>query len=46
MNKFNRQYLEFKPNSASGNGPSTKRICKKAKCEDEKTKSNTPPTNE
>ena len=46
MNKFNREYREFKPSNAAGNGPPTSRICKKAMCKEETTKNNTPPTNE
>jgi hypothetical protein len=45
MKQFNREYRNFKPSNATGNGPPTQRICKKDKCKDETTKNNTPPVN-
>ena len=37
--KFNRKYAEFQPSVSAKDGPSTKRICKPVKCEDDKNTS-------
>lgn len=46
MKKYNREYRDFRPSNATGNGPPTKRICKKAECKEETTKNYTPSVTE